>query len=97
MAADGENDEEARLMAYRPGGGCRAMQLPVEVERAVRVPFADKQRKGESGEERIRSARDERRGPFPPSTMPASIELSIKLVVCLRDGGFRGNTSVLTE
>ena len=62
MAADGEDAEEAGLMAYRPGGGCRAMQLPVEVERASGVPFADKQTEGESGEERMGSARDERRG-----------------------------------
>ena len=51
MAADGDDDEEARLMAYRPGGGCCAMQLQVEVERASGVPFADKQTKGESGDE----------------------------------------------
>ena len=41
------------------------MQLPVEVERASGVPlnpFADKQTKGESGEERMGSARDKRRG-----------------------------------
>ncbi len=57
MAADGEDDEEAGLMAYRPlaGGGCRVMQLQVEVERASLsgVPFTDKQNEGESGEERM--------------------------------------------